>query len=83
MVNTDRFQRRAADGAADPPKIVLLRGAQITSARGRMQLDLPQDFIGHPVAYSRKNGLIEQHGLDRRTAPPVQVFPQHGLRKSG
>ena len=64
-VNADRFQRGSADGAADPPEIVLLRGTQITGARVWMDLNLPQDFIGHPVADPRENALIKQHSLDR------------------
>src|ERR1700693_941904 len=51
-VSADRFQRRTADRAADAPQFVLLRGAQISGWRGRMHLDLPHNFIGHPVANS-------------------------------
>ncbi len=56
QVKTDCFQGRAADRAAGPPEIPLLRVVQIASQRGGMQLYLPQNFIGHPVADSRKNG---------------------------
>jgi hypothetical protein len=65
LINADRFQRDTADRTADPPEVALLRVCQLTGARGWMHLDLPHDFVGHPVANSRENGLIKQHGLDR------------------
>src|SRR6516164_8110494 len=56
-VGSNCFQCRAANRPTDPPEIVLLMDAQIPGARGRIELDLPQDFIGHPVADSREKLL--------------------------
>ena len=65
QVNTDCFQCRAANRPAGPPEIPLLRVVQISSPGGGMQLHLPQNLIGHPVADPGKNGLIEQRSFNR------------------
>jgi hypothetical protein len=51
-------------------------------SRVRLQLDLPQDFIGHPVADSREKVLIKEQRFDRRTPAPAQDFAQRDVRKS-
>lgn len=40
-------------------------GVRFAGRRGGMQAELPENFVGHPVADAREAGLVEQQSLER------------------